>query len=129
MLPTGASPRYHALDSLRAVMMLLGIYLHVVVAYSNSGGWPYKQKELISSLNWSLSLIHTFRMPLFYVMAGFFGALLYDRRGLREFLENRMKRVLLPFIGAWLILFALIFGMVAALNSGRPAATGVFSTG
>jgi hypothetical protein len=35
--------RYHALDSLRAVMMLLGIYLHVVVGFSRQAGndWPY----------------------------------------------------------------------------------------
>ena len=29
--------RYHALDSMRAVMMLLGIYLHVVVGCSGNG--------------------------------------------------------------------------------------------
>src|SRR5437868_2937274 len=110
---TGDSGRYHALDSLRAVMMLSGIYLHVVVAYSTTGGWPYKQAQLISSLNWSLGLIHIFRMPIFYVMAGFFGALLYDRRGMRGFLDNRIKRVLLPFIGGWLILFPIVIGMVA----------------
>ena len=33
--------RYHALDSLRAAMMFLGIYLHAVVAYSPNGGWPW----------------------------------------------------------------------------------------
>src|SRR3982750_2325708 len=105
---SGESPRYHALDSLRAVMMLLGIYLHVVVAYSNVGGWPYKQPQVISTLNWSLGLIHIFRMPIFYVMAGFFGALLYTRRGMRGFLENRIKRVVLPFVLGWLILFPLV---------------------
>jgi hypothetical protein len=35
--PATAS-RYHALDALRAAMMLLGIYLHAVVAYSPNGG-------------------------------------------------------------------------------------------
>src|SRR3954466_2601479 len=55
--------RYHALDSLRAAMMFLGIYLHAVVAYSPSGGWPYKQRLLTTTLDWSIGVIHVFRMP------------------------------------------------------------------
>ena len=83
-------------------MMLSGIYLHVVVAYSTTGGWPYKQAQLISSLNWSLGLIHIFRMPIFYVMAGFFGALLYGtadsprddqiRKGMEYFRQERRRQ-------------------------------------
>src|SRR5258708_6548169 len=38
--------RFHALDALRAAMMFLGIYLHAVVAYSPTGGWPWRQTEL-----------------------------------------------------------------------------------
>src|SRR5258708_8343411 len=64
--------RFHALDALRAAMMFLGIYLHAVVAYSPSGGWPWRQTELTRTLDWSLSLIHLLRMPIFYAMPGFF---------------------------------------------------------
>ena len=57
--------RYHALDSLRASMMLLGIYLHAVVGYSREGGWPYKDPHPTAVYDWTLGLIHSFRMPLF----------------------------------------------------------------
>jgi len=38
--------RYHSLDALRGVMMLLGIYLHAAVAYSAYGSWPWKDGSI-----------------------------------------------------------------------------------
>ena len=70
-----AAERFHALDALRAAMMFLGIYLHAVVAYSPNGGWPWKQAAQTRLLDGSISVIHVFRMPIFYAMAGFFTAL------------------------------------------------------
>jgi glucan biosynthesis protein C len=103
------STRYHGLDSLRAVMMLLGIYLHAAVANSYVGGWPFKdERSLTHVFDLSLAVIHAFRMPVFFVMAGFFGALLYDRRGWQGFAWNRAKRVLFPFAGGWLVLFPVV---------------------
>lgn len=122
-------PRYHALDSLRAIMMLLGIYLHVVVAYSTTGGWPYKQQELTSALNWTLGIIHLFRMPVFYVMAGFLGALLYGKRGIRGWLDNRLHRVAVPFVAGWLVLFPLVLFLTAVGKAGWGKAIGFIVTG
>ncbi|HMK02375.1 MAG TPA: hypothetical protein VK552_23890, partial [Reyranella sp.] len=82
--PTATPSRYHALDALRAAMMFLGIYLHATVAYSPVGGWPYKPAQLTTALDFSVGLIHVFRMPVFYVMAGFFAALLLQRYGFRR---------------------------------------------
>lgn len=108
MTAPAAATRYHALDSLRAAMMMLGIYLHVVVAYAPVGGWPYKPAETTGALNLTLVLIHIFRMPVFYVMAGFFAALLYQRRGFRGAAANRIGRIVIPFVVGWAILFPLV---------------------
>jgi len=99
--------RFHALDSLRAAMMFLGIYLHACVAYSPNGGWAWKQGQLTSLLDWSMSVIHVFRMPIFYAMAGFFTALLLARYGLRRAAWNRFGRIVVPFVVAWLIIWPL----------------------
>ncbi len=101
-------PRYFALDSLRATMMLLGIYLHAVVGYSREGGWPYKDAHPTALYDWTLGYIHAFRMPLFYVMAGFFAALLTYRRGLKSFLQNRAQRILIPFVVGWSLMFPVV---------------------
>ena len=99
--------RYHALDALRAAMMFLGIYLHAVVAYSPNGGWLWKQAEQTRLLDWSISIIHVFRMPIFYAMAGFFTALLIARYGFRRSAWNRFMRIVVPFVVGWIIVWPL----------------------
>ncbi len=108
--------RYHALDSLRASMMLLGIWLHTVVGYSRDGGWPYKDAHPTAVYDWTLALIHTFRMPVFILMAGFFGALLWER-GRGRFASNRTKRILLPFALFWVCMYPAIAWMSAYSRS------------
>jgi hypothetical protein len=127
--PAASSPRYHALDSVRAVMMLLGIYLHAVVAYAPIGGWPYKQLELTNDLNFTVILIHVFRMPVFYVMAGFFAALLYERRGFRLAVENRVWRILIPLVVGWCIIFPLVMLLVGPVKFGWAYTLGSFASG
>jgi len=100
--------RYHGLDALRGAMMLLGIYLHASVAYANVGGWPWKDETRTSAYDISIGLIHFFRMPAFYVMAGFFAALLIDRKGIQAFIRNRASRVLLPFLAGWCVLYTVV---------------------
>jgi len=112
--PTKApeSRRFFALDSLRALMMLLGIYLHGVVGYSAGASdtdWPFKDPHPTAIFDWTIGYIHAFRMPVFYVIAGFFAALLIDRRGARSFLRNRVQRILVPFVVGWTLLFPMVF--------------------
>jgi len=118
-----SSPRYHSLDALRGTMMLLGIYLHAAVAFSRHGSWPWKDGSTTGVFDLSLGLIHAFRMPVFYVMAGFFAALLLEQRGTAGFLRNRMVRILLPFTAGWAVLFPLVAALVTvAMNLEEPGA-------
>ena len=103
-----AAERFHALDALRAAMMFLGIYLHAVVAYSPNGGWPWKQAAQTRLLDGSISVIHVFRMPIFYAMAGFFTALLLARYGFRRAAWNRFLRIVVPFVVGWLVVWPLV---------------------
>lgn len=122
--------RYHSLDKLRASMMLLGVWLHTVVGYSREGGWPYKDPNPTAVFDWTLALIHTFRMPLFMAVAGFFGALLWERRGSREFVSNRVRRIALPFLIGWFAVFPPSMLMAAYSKTGQvSAAIGFFTTG
>ncbi|MBL8294870.1 MAG: acyltransferase family protein, partial [Bryobacterales bacterium] len=91
--------RFHGLDALRASMMLLGVFLHTACAYSSLPDiWWYKDPRTSVIMDGSLIFIHIFRMPVFFVMAGFFWALLVHRRGPREALRNRVHRIGLPLI-------------------------------
>ena len=88
--------RLHSLDSLRAIMMMLGIVLHASIAYIGgepSFGWPMRDPNADSGfLLWLLVWIHNFRMPIFMFIAGFFAALLfYERSPGFEVLGKRVK--------------------------------------
>jgi len=109
--------RYHSLDALRGLMMLLGIYLHAAVAYSEYGSWPWKDGSTTGLFDVSLGLIHAFRMPVFYVLAGFFAALLHERRGAGGFVRNRVIRILVPFAAGWAVLFPLVKVLAIAAMS------------
>ena len=124
--------RYHSLDALRASMMLLGLVLHSGASYIRgpiTWMWPYRDSQTSLFFNLLLAFIHLFRMPVFFVMAGFFAALLYHRDGPAGFVRNRAKRVLLPLVIFWPIIMSLTaLGFVfAAKQAGGPSAWAVIS--
>lgn len=93
--------RIHALDSLRAVMMMLGLVLHSALTYSVTDygdAWSLKDPNATNYfMDWLSGFIHVFRMPIFFVVAGFFGALLFYKRGAHKMFKNRMARIFFPF--------------------------------
>ncbi len=92
------SNRRHDLDALRAAAMLLGIVLHASMAYFYMPIWPVQDTQRTDGLGVVFALIHGFRMPVFFVMSGFFTAMLWRKRGLASLLQHRFRRILLPFI-------------------------------
>ena len=53
-----------------------------------------------------VGIIHAFRMPTFFIVAGFFVALLMQKRGAQGMLKNRLARLGAPFAVLWPFLFA-----------------------
>jgi glucan biosynthesis protein C len=121
--------RYHALDALRAAMMFLGIYLHAVAAYTPDAGWPWKPAELTKTLLWSISVIHVFRMPIFYAMAGFFAALLIARYGFRRAAWNRFMRIAVPFVVGWIVIWPIVTMLAGSATYGFDPVWTAFTTG
>jgi len=104
----GSDQRIYAFDNLRAAMMLLGLVLHVALTY---GTIDYKESWTIKDTNNHLffdliaAYIHFFRMPVFFVVAGYFCALLYFKKGANEMLANRIKRILLPLTAGVIVIY------------------------
>lgn len=112
--------RLHYMDNLRALAMLAGVVFHAGLAYSLllHQFWPTAdagQSVVVDILLW---FSHLFRMPLFFVVAGFFAALLVTKQGIGGMLRNRFTRVLLPFILFWPIIYFAVTSMtVHAANN------------
>lgn len=110
--------RIHSLDALRAIMMMLGIVLHATEPYSlgDDAFWPKDPEARGLSLNYIFGIIHIFRMPIFFMIAGFFGALLFYERGPQLMLKNRVRRIVAPFL-VFVILLQPVITTVFSYNA------------
>src|SRR6187399_2849796 len=99
-LAAAREDRIHALDGLRAAAMFLGIVLHAAIVHT--AVLPFEGAAIDVNRHWSFDvlfkLIHGFRMQLFFLLAGFFGRLVYERLGAGGFAKQRLRRVGLPFV-------------------------------
>jgi hypothetical protein len=93
-------------------MMLLGLVLHSAITFGviNYGNaWPIKDPGTTNLSNdFIVSFIHTFRIPIFFVVAGFFGAMLFYERTPLKMIKNRVSRIVYPFIAFVLLLWPTI---------------------
>jgi len=92
--------RYHSLDSLRALMMFLGILLHGMLSFTEMPVpfWPAHDDERSPVNDFFIFLVHAFRMQTFFFLAGFFGALLVERYGVGGMFRHRFLRIVIPFV-------------------------------
>ncbi|HWJ70425.1 MAG TPA: acyltransferase family protein [Sphingobium sp.] len=103
-----AGEREHHWDAIRALLMLLGIPYHVAMAYRAGQGWIMNSGEGALTLTWLAQAIHAFRMPAFFIIAGYFAALLLSRRAPGPWLRGRFTRLAVPFTAAILTLNPLL---------------------
>ncbi len=93
----GSYPRRYDLDALRAAAMLLGIALHAGLSFTPFP-WPVQDAQQSGIFGLLFAAIHGFRMPVFFVLSGFFTAMLWRGRGLKSLLSHRFRRVFLSFL-------------------------------
>lgn len=112
--PMNNTSRLHYMDNLRALAMLAGVVFHAGLAYSVllHQFWPTADVGQSVSVDIFLWFSHLFRMPLFFVVAGFFAALLVAKQGIGGMLRNRFLRVLLPFIVFWPIAYVAMTSLI-----------------
>jgi len=91
--------RFHGLDALRGIAMLLGIVLHAALPYipDIDAFWPQDNQSsyLITAI---FQFIHVWRMPLFFILAGFFTKLFIDRKSWEKWISNRVLRIGIPLL-------------------------------
>ena len=113
------SQRFYDLDVLRSVTMILGTVLHasVFVLPESLPIWPIHDEGATGDPTYKIVIeaLHGFRMPVFFLLSGFFSTLLWQRRSLREMGMHRLQRIGIPFVVGcftiiplcvWLLAFA-----------------------
>jgi peptidoglycan/LPS O-acetylase OafA/YrhL len=123
MADAPAQDRLHALDAVRAGVLILGVFFHAAMSFlPGQTIWIVMDESRSTTLGVAWFTLHMFRMTTFYLIAGFFAHLLFHRRGLAGFVRNRLVRIALPLAAGWPILFPLIAGAAiwgaAVMNGG-----------
>lgn len=90
--------RYHYMDSARSLFMIMGIFYHSAFFYAARVPWTLKGIELDPFLDYLISFLHLFRMQAFFIVAGFFAALLINKYGPKKVLFERIFRLGIPII-------------------------------
>ena len=108
-------------------MMMLGVVRHAAVSYVPTVffEWPYRDPQADMLAYWVVVFIRVFHLPVFFAIAGFFGAYLVETRGIRGFLRHRWSRIGVPLLVAWPALAVTMFFIVpfaARFSSIPPSA-------
>ena len=106
--------------------MLLGIPYHVALSYRPGQQWIVRSDEGFAAFVWVAELIHVFRMPAFFLIAGYFSALLLARRPPGKWFKGRAIRLGIPFVTSILTLVPLMNLACEFSNLAYPDAISTF---
>jgi glucan biosynthesis protein C len=121
--------RLYSIDTLRALAMLLGVVLHASLTYKAGrqfNTWIIDPDYNSWFYDWLCFTINSFRMQLFFLLAGFFGALSIRKQSVRNFLVGRGRRLLLPLLVA---MFTILPLTLAPFNYYRYQQAGIADPG
>ena len=122
--------RHYDLDALRAWAMFLGIMLHAGIFVLPAPEWRWPMHDPAASGDHTYKLvidaIHGFRMPVFFLLSGFFSALLWQRRGIRAFRRQRLQRVGIPLLAGCLTIIPATVWLLKLIANQRNAITDVY---
>ncbi|MBN8810590.1 MULTISPECIES: acyltransferase family protein [Sphingomonas] len=110
--------RRHDLDALRAVFLLFGIPYHAALTV-RPGPWIANMHERSRDFIQLADYLHLFRMPGFYMIAGYFAAMLLQRRPVASYLPSRLHRLVPPFLAGTLLLVPAMHFLLL-VETGHP---------
>ena len=87
--------RIHYLDSMRAILMILGILLHTANIFSPNHFWLVSSSETSIVFAGISDFINLFRMPAFFMVSGFFFTYIYLKKQ-RIDITDRLIRLVVP---------------------------------
>lgn len=107
--PALPGQRLDYLDATRAFALLLGVVFHASLSFTPIFmGWAVQDISTGQLVLDFVLVSHSFRMGLFFLLAGFFSHGLLQRQGSGGFLRSRAVRLGVPFVAGWFLLRPLV---------------------
>jgi len=95
--------RYYDIDWLRVCATVVVFLFHAAKPFL-SDAWHIKNAQVEPVLDIAVGLIDVWMMPLLFVVSGMSIALSLRSRTAREFVRERLKRLLVPFVFGLVVL-------------------------
>ena len=87
-------------------------------------GWAVMDISTSSIISVFMMISHSFRLALFFLIAGFFSHMTFHGKGVHTFIKSRLVRIATPFIIGWLLLRPLLVsGWIMGAESMRGEAS------
>lgn len=97
--------RLHYMDATRTFALLLGVMFHASLSFMPVFiGWAVMDINTSNVVSIMVLIAHSFRMELFFLIAGFFTFHTIRKKGVSLFIKSRLLRIGLPFVLGWLLL-------------------------
>ena len=101
--------RLDYLDAVRAFALILGIIFHSSLSFLPVYiGWAVMDVSTSAVVSAFSLVSHSFRMALFFLVAGFFSHMTFHGKGAKAFLKSRFVRIVIPFAVFWFVLRPLL---------------------
>ena len=103
--------RFHNLDFLRSFAMIMGLFIHAHLLYIIPDvAKDFEIENIAQPEGWVMIItdfISNWRMPLFFLLSGFFSVLVIERKGASYFIKDRIIR-----IGLTCLLFSAFYDIL-----------------
>ena len=103
--------RFHNLDFLRAFAMMMGLVIHAPILFTMpdvARDFRIENIPALESWGWLvMGFISNWRMPLFFLLSGFFAVLVIEKKGNPFFIKDRIIR-----IGITCLLFSAFYDIL-----------------
>jgi glucan biosynthesis protein C len=107
--PLNDDTRLDYLDAVRSFALILGVFFHASLSFLPIFiGWAVMDISTSSFVSIFIMISHSFRMELFFLIAGFFSHMKFHQQSMQSFLTSRLVRIALPFIVGWFLFKPLL---------------------
>lgn len=101
--------RLHYLDAVRAFALLLGLVFHTSLSFMPIYiGWAVMDINTSQAVAPFVLISHSFRMALFFMIAGYFSRMTLHKKRLSAFIKSRIVKIAVPLLIAWFLLRPLL---------------------
>ena len=113
-MPDTKATRLNWIDYARGIAIILVAYRHVFEGAKQSGIFVGKYPLL----EYANIFFYSFRMPLFFIVSGIFVSWSIQKRGIKNYIEGRLRTILYPYFlwGALQLSLQMVFAGYANAN-------------